>query len=164
MSIFSFQSILSQNADLNVGINGGVTIGNLDNVSRMAFGVDANYLFDVFDNVKLGPSVNFVYFLTEDNAGVKPDPFIYLPLGGAIRFSGENDDFYVGADGGFALGISPNGDNGGIFFKPMVGYNFNEKVSVNFFYAGIKKKKPTYGYVGIGVVFNIFKGGNYYSF
>ena len=153
----------AQENEFNIGINGGVTIGNIEGVSDIAIGLDANYLFDVFDGVKFGPSLNFVYFVTQEQNGIKPDAFIYVPIGGAIKFHNESDDFYVALDAGYAIGISPEGDNGGIFIKPMVGYNINQNFNVNLFYSGVKKSAPTYGYIGLGIVFNVFGGSSYYS-
>ncbi|WP_299620625.1 hypothetical protein [uncultured Tenacibaculum sp.] len=154
----------SQVNQLNVGVNGGITVGNLEAVSSAAFGVDANYLFEIYEGISVGPSLNLLYFLTEDNNGVKPDPFIYLPVGGAVRFQSLSDVFYVGADFGFAVGLSPDGDNGGIFFKPMLGYNINESLKLNLFYSGVKKKLPTYGYVGLGITFDFLGSSNYYGY
>lgn len=157
-------SARAQTGGLNLGINGGVTIGNLDGRSQMAIGADANYLFNIYDNIKLGPSVNFLYFFMENIGGIKPDPLVYMPIGGALRFSTLEDDFYIGVDGGFAIGISPKGDRGGIFIKPMIGYNVNEKLRVNLFYSGVKKRDPTYGFIGVGVEFTVFRKDNSYHF
>lgn len=154
----------SQQEKLNIGVNGGITIGNLKPVSSAAFGFDANYLFEVFEDLNIGPSLNFIYFLTEEVEGVKRDPYMYLPIGGAIRFQSIDDKFFVGADFGFAIGISPKGDNGGIFFKPMVGYNATDDLKVHLFYSGIKKRLPTYGYVGIGIAYDIFRSSSLYSY
>ncbi|SNR15683.1 hypothetical protein [Tenacibaculum jejuense] len=160
---FSFKSF-SQSNELNVGVNGGITVGNLESVSSGAFGVDANYLFELFNGFSAGPSLNFVYFLTDEVNGFKPDAFMYLPIGAAVRFQSLTDRFFVGADFGFAIGISPEGDNGGIFFKPMVGYDITESIKINLFYSGIKKRQPTYGYAGIGLIFDVFGSSNQYSF
>ncbi len=157
--LFSIGSF-SQENEFNVGVNGGITIGNIENVSSVAFGLDANYLFDVFENIKFGPSLNLLYFITEEFNGIKPDAFIYLPIGGAIRLNSFGENFYVGADVGYAIGISPNGDNGGVFIKPMLGYHVSDKIELNIFYSGVKKRKPTYSYLGLGLVFNVFGGSN----
>ncbi len=159
LSINSF----SQENQFNIGINGGITTGDIKPISSAAFGIDANYLFKVFDGISLGPSLNFLYFLTDEVNGVQPDAFVYLPIGGAIRFQSLSDYFYVGLDLGFAIGISPSGDNGGLFFKPMVGYNVTENLKLNLFYSAVKKRQPAYSYVGLGIAFDIF-GSNQYSY
>lgn len=164
--VIAFYSLnmYSQDNEVNVGINAGLTIGNIKNTSSVAFGVDVNYLFDLFENIKIGPSLNFIYYSTKEINGNIPDALMYLPIGGAIRFNSSGDKFYVGADAGFAIGISPEGDNGGIFFKPMLGYYASDKIKLNLFYSGVKKKQPTYGYLGVGIVYNVFGGGNAYIY
>ena len=149
---------------LNLGVNGGITVGNLESVSTAAFGVDANYLFEIFEGLSVGPSLNFIYFLTDEVNGVKRDALMYLPVGGAVRFQAIDEKFYVGADFGFAVGIAPEGDNGGVFFKPLLGYKINDNIKLNLFYSGVKKRLPTYGYAGLGLVFDVFGSSNRYSF
>ncbi|WP_442266275.1 hypothetical protein ACSIGC_00750 [Tenacibaculum sp. ZS6-P6] len=162
--VFLSLKSFSQGEQLNLGVNGGITVGNLESISSAAFGVDANYLFEIFENFNAGPSLNFIYFLTNEVNGSKPDALMYLPIGGAVRFKALEEKFYVGADFGFAIGISPEGDNGGVFFKPMLGYKVTNNVKVNLFYAGVKKNLPTYGYAGLGLVFDVFGSSNQYSF
>lgn len=147
--------------ELNVSLNGGFTIGDIEPKSSIAFGADANYLFDWFLDFTIGPSLSFIYFSPSSDKDIKP--FIYLPVGGAIRFQAIEDEFYVGGDFGYAMGISPNGDRGGIYFKPIIGYNVNDSFKVNLFYSAIKKKQPAYSYVGIGLTYDFLgaSSGNF---
>ncbi|TYP98831.1 hypothetical protein C7447_102147 [Tenacibaculum adriaticum] len=148
----------------NIGINGGITIGNIEPVSKMAFGGDINYLFDISDEFVVGPSLGLVFFSSKEANGEKSDAKMYLPISTAIRFNSNEDVFYVGADLGFAVGLSPEGDNGGVFFKPLVGYKINQAFKVNLFYAGIKKRKPTYAFIGLGLVYDFNAGKDDFYF
>lgn len=151
----------AQENELNVGVNGGITIGNIEAQSPVAFGVDANYLFSLNEDFLVGPSLSMVYFSPKDVALAK----MYLPIGVAGRLQSVDTPFFVGMDLGFAIGLSPNGDRGGIYFKPMVGYDITDKFKINLFYSAVKKKQPTYGYIGLGISFNVFgSGGDYYSY
>ena len=152
-SLFISFQVASQE-QFNVGINGGITIGGIVPTSKMAFGGEANYLFDISDDFVLGPSIGLVYFNTKEVNGIKPDAKMYLPISAAIRFNSNDDYYYVGADIGYAICISPSGDRGGIFFKPLVGYKIDQSFKVNLFYAGVKKKHPTYSYIGLGLVYD----------
>ncbi|WP_075340886.1 hypothetical protein [Tenacibaculum agarivorans] len=143
----------SQENELNVGVNGGVTVGNLEAVSSIAFGVEGNYLFDIFDGISVGPSLNFLYFVSKENT---VDSNIYIPIGGAVRFNSFEEQFYVGLDLGYAIGISPEGDDGGVFFKPLLGYEVTDAFKINLFYSAVKKNSPTYSYVGLGVTYDVF--------
>lgn len=150
--------------ELNVGVNGGITIGDIKPVSSSAFGLEANYLFDLYEDFKFGPSLSAVYFLPKNNDGLEIDPLVYIPIGMAIRFQTLDDAFYVGGDFGFAIGISPSGDRGGVYFKPLVGYNINQNFKVNLFYSAVKKRVPAYSYIGLGVAFNVFGDRGGYSY
>lgn len=160
LSIFLSLNFYAQENDLNVGVNVGITNGDIKPYSNMAFGLDANYLFDWFEDFKIGPSINLVYFTAKSIDGLQPKSFMYIPIGGSIRFQAFDEGFYVGGDAGYAIGISPEGDRGGIFFKPLIGYNIGNSLSVNLFYSAVKKRKPAYGYIGVGFSFNIFGDSN----
>lgn len=154
-----------QERELNVGVNGGITTGIIKNYASAAFGIEANYLFDWYEDFKLGPSVNLIYFSPKGEAGEDAKPFIYMPVGGSVIFKANTEKFYIGTDLGYAVGISPSGDRGGIFFKPQVGYQISDNLKLNIFYATVKKRQPSYEYVGLGVLFDIFASGQYgYSY
>lgn len=163
--LFASIVMYGQGRELNVGINGGITTGDIKPFSSSAFGLDANYLFDWYEDFKVGPSVSAVYFSPKENDLVKSDAFVYLPIGVAIRFQNPEDSFYIGGDFGYAIGISPSGDRGGVYFKPLVGYHISQNFKLNLFYSAVKKKQPAYSYVGLGLSFNIFGAGNdYYAY
>lgn len=150
--------------ELNIGLNGGFTIGDIDDKASAGFGLDGNYLFDWFNEFKIGPSLGVNYYLPKDVKGKETNPFVYVPIGGAVRFQPKEEDFYVGLDFGYAIGVSPSGDRGGVYFKPMVGYSISEGFRANLFYSGVKKKIVTYSYIGLGLSFDIFSNGNLYSY
>ena len=54
-----------------------------------------------------------------------------------------------------------------IYLEKFEKLNFNTSVNYNpksFKGAKLKKKLPTYGYTGLGLVFDVFGGSNRYSF
>lgn len=165
VSIFLASLCTFSQRELNIGVNGGITIGDIKLVASSAFGVDANYLFDWYEDFKFGPSLSAVYYSPKNSDGLEIDPFVYVPVGIGVRFNTPQDTFYVGGDVGYAIAISPNGDRGGIYFKPMVGYHIDKALKVNLFYSAVKKKVKAYSYIGLGITFNVFGyTGSYYSY
>ncbi|CAA0153916.1 outer membrane beta-barrel protein [Tenacibaculum maritimum] len=160
--ILVFFSMISygQERKFNIGIHGGLTIGDVKNKSSIGFGGDINYLFDLSEELFIGPSLSLLYFSPKD----KNDALLYLPLGGAIRYNNLEDPFFVGMDLGYAIGVSPSGDRGGLLFKPMVGYNLSDNFQLSLSYIGVKKEKNTYSYIALGVSFDIFGGSDYYMY
>ena len=147
---------------LNVGVNGGMTIGGITSKSNIAFGAELNYLIGISEDISIGPSLNLIYFSpTPDYSG---DGLLYVPVGAAFRLNTAHDRIYIGADAGFAVGITPSGDRGGIFFKPMIGYRLDANFKLTAFYSGIKKKIPSYGFLGLGIVYDFLGGDEYYTF
>ena len=61
-------------------------------------------------------------------------------------------DFFVGADLGYAIGISPSGMNGGVLIRPKVGYNFGNMAAVAS-YSAITRS-GTIGSINVGVEFS----------
>ena len=115
----------------NVGGNLGLPVGDASNGSSLTFGVEANYLFEVSDEFKVGPTASYVHFLGKD--GAKAPSF--LPLGGAARYS-VSDEFVVGADLGLALAMA-NGSGSTFYYRPMVGYNISETMMIQASYMGM---------------------------
>lgn len=142
---------------LNIGINGGITIGNIEPYSKVAFGADVNYLFDVAEDFVVGPSIGIIYFNPEDEI----DAPVFLPVSASILFHSIDDKFYIGGELGYALSLSDL--DGGFFIKPTVGYYISDSFKINAFYAGVKTGSPTYGYMGLGLAYDIFgrKGARY---
>lgn len=156
ITVFIFTQQIKSQEQFNIGVNGGVTVGEtIGTYSDMAFGLDVNYLFQLSEDFVVGPSLALTYFNTKEVEGFKPDAFMYLPISAAIRFNSLDDPFYAGVDVGFAVGLSPDGDSGGVYIKPIVGYNINDSFKLNLFYAGIRKTKITNGYVGFGVTYDL---------
>ncbi|OCK42301.1 hypothetical protein BA195_11810 [Tenacibaculum soleae] len=115
----------------NAGVNLGLPVGDASDTSSFAFGIEANYLFEVSDEFKVGPTASYVHFLGKDGL----DAPSFLPLGGAARYS-VSDEFVVGADLGLALGMA-NASGSSFFYRPMVGYNISETMMVQASYMGM---------------------------
>ena len=52
----------AQDGQFNIGINGGLPIGDFDKTHSFTLGAEVNYLFEVAENFKVGPSVAFINY------------------------------------------------------------------------------------------------------
>ena len=146
---------------INVGINGGLTIGSTEIPADFGFGAEANYLFDLFsEEFVLGPSIGISIFPSTVDI---VDTAMFLPISGAFRFQSLDDPFYVGINLGYAMGL---GDfDGGFHLKPLVGYHISNSLKLNAFYSGIRNGDNSIGYFGLGLTFNFLRSDNsYYSY
>lgn len=135
----------------NAGVNLGLPVGDASDTSSFAFGIEANYLFEVSDEFKVGPTASYVHFLGKEFSGIDYPSTSFLPLGGAARYS-VSDEFVVGADLGLALGMS-NASGSSFFYRPMVGYNIGETMMVQASYMGMSVEGGSIATFSAGLMF-----------
>ncbi|CAM1373769.1 outer membrane beta-barrel protein [Tenacibaculum xiamenense] len=147
-------SIQAQEGEFNVGVNAGLPIGDTNNVYSFTLGAEANYLFNVADNFKAGPSVAFVNFFGKDindNQGFGDIQF--LPIAAAARYQ-ASDKFTVGADIGYGVGIN-TGNDGGFYYRPLVSYEVADNIAVQGSYNGISADGGSVNSIGLGILFKL---------
>lgn len=52
--------------NFNLGANVGLPLGDISKSTKFMFSVESNYLFEIADNFKVGPSVSYQYFMGKD--------------------------------------------------------------------------------------------------
>lgn len=53
----------AQDSQISAGANVGLPLGNAGKTTKFMFSVEGNYLFEVVDRLKVGPSLSYHYFL-----------------------------------------------------------------------------------------------------
>jgi hypothetical protein len=151
-------NVNAQDGAFNLGVNFALPTGDAGDVYSFAIGVEANYLFQVSEEFQVGPSVSYIsYFGKSEVFGIDVDidNAGFLPLAAAGRFN-ASDKFVLGADLGYAIGINPEGNDGGFYYRPMVGYDVNEKIQITVSYSGVSLSGDgdgTFSNIGIGAMF-----------
>lgn len=138
--------------NMKVGVSAILPIGDFSNAYN--FGIQGNfaYLFqlDGMDNAfEFGPMASLFYYIGKNIGSVKISDAIFLPVGGHARYSFDN--MFVGADVGYAIGISPSGSSGGVLFQPKFGYNI-QNLALVASYSAITRS-GTIGSINVGVEF-----------
>ncbi len=156
-TVFVFTASQAQN-EIKLGANAALPVGDAD--AGYSFGANATfaYLFSINEVFKVGPSAGFYYYFgkSEDydtglgTVTVKNDGAAFLPLGGEARFNLE--EFFFGADLGYGIGLAPDGNDGGFYYRPMAGYNFGT-IGVVLSYSGFAVDGGTFSSVNAGVEF-----------
>ena len=115
IAVFGLSSVNAQSG-FNVGLNIGLPIGDAGDVSSASVGFDANYLFEVSEQLNVGPALGFTNSFGKSIdaiiTSIDLDDVQFLPVAAAGRFL-PNENMYVGADLGYAVGID-DGNDGGI--------------------------------------------------
>ncbi|GGH48007.1 hypothetical protein [Mangrovimonas yunxiaonensis] len=126
----------------------GVPVADGGDFATFSLGFDATYQFAIADKFSVGPSLGFSHSFGDTYYGFDYDDTQFVPIAGAGRFY-INEMFTVGLDLGYAVGIN-DGNDGGVYYRPMFGYNINEKIQLNASYRGVRSSYDNVYYDGYG--------------
>lgn len=144
----------AQSQNLKAGISASLPIGDVSEAYSFGLQADLAYLFNIAESIQVGPMAGLIYYngdkIKDEGESFKIDEPIFLPVGGHARFS--LDQFFIGADLGYAIGLAPSGMNGGLLIRPKVGYNFGGLAAVAS-YSAITRN-GTFGSINLGVEFS----------
>ncbi len=146
LAVFAYTA----NAQFSVGAGIGLPTGDAGDITTIAFNVDAAYMFEASEKVDLGFTASYLYYSGDD-----PFPnWSFLPIAGAARFD-IGGDFSLGADLGYAIGLDPDGNDGGFYYRPLVAYAVGEKTSINLSFSNVSVDGGTVSNIGLGVMFGL---------
>ena len=162
VAVFSLSNVNAQ--ELRAGLNGGVPIGDAGDFYTFTFGLDVSYLFlDVSEDFKVGAATGYSTSSGEDielgtfagvNLGsIEIDSFDYIPLAAAGRYS-LSEAFILGLDLGYAI-VMTDGADSGLYYRPMVGYNFTEDLQATLSYTGVSQDGTNFSSVLLGVSYKL---------
>lgn len=159
LSLFSFLFFNSIHAQegFRIGIQGGIPSGDFDEAVSLMVGADVGYMWVLGEYFDLGLAAGYIHgfgdkFELESVASERPD-IQFLPLAGAFRFWPVRD-LSLGANVGQAIGIN-DGNDGGFYYRPMIGYLFNQTTEINVSYTGISLDDVTWNTISVGLVLTI---------
>lgn len=145
LAIFSLSPFYGQN-HFNVGIHGGIPLGDIEDFSSFEAGIDLAYRFTFVEIVEVGPLLGYTHFFGKDEF----DDINYLPIAASGRLS-LPQSFFAGFDLGYAIALEDSMD-GGLFYRPQVGYQF-PGIGLVLSYAGIAEDGLDIGALTFGVEF-----------
>lgn len=153
LALFGF-SVNAQEG-FKAGINLGLPVGDAGDLSGFSVGVDALYHWEVSETFHAGVATGFTNAFGKtiegDGFEIEVDNVQFLPIAASGRFS-ASEEFKIGADLGYAVGIN-DGNDGGFYYRPIVGYGVSEKVEINASYTGISLDGGTWSTINLGVLF-----------
>ncbi|AXP82003.1 hypothetical protein CJ739_2938 [Mariniflexile rhizosphaerae] len=153
LPLFAILSIATVNAqEFNAGLNVGLPLGDIEDAYTLNIGVEANYLWNVSEGFDAGLSAGYSHYLGDSDLGV--DDAGFLPIAAAGRFN-LSEDFTIGADLGYAIGISPSGNDGGFYYAPKVQYGVSESLDIVLAYKGVSVDGGTFSSVNLGIEFGL---------
>ena len=127
LAVFAITAMFSVNAQgqFKAGISGGLPIGDAGDFATFAIAVDLGYLFEISDSFDAGVTTGYSHsFGDEQTIGsitVEFEDVQFIPVAASGRFE-VAPDFTLGADLGYAIGIS-DGNDGGFYYSPRIQYS-----------------------------------------
>ena len=142
IAVMAFGFANAQDGHFKVGAHVGLPMGDFKDSYSVNLGVDVAYLWNVADKFSAGVTTGYTTYLGKSNdynfgmgtVSVKLPDVGFIPVAGTAQYS-ISDNLFVGADLGYALNVSGNGD-GGFLYQPKFGYQ-NEKIELYAAYKGI---------------------------
>ncbi|WP_205649751.1 hypothetical protein [Aequorivita ciconiae] len=154
-AVFAFSSVQAQ--QMKVGVNAAIPMGDYKDLYSFGLQGDFTYFFEVNDAFLVGPQAGLLYYMGKDvdfgygMGSFKMDDAMFLPIGASARYLVE--DFFFGADLGYGIGLAPDGNDGGFFYRPKAGYNFGS-IGAVLSYSGVSMTGASFNSLNLGVEFS----------
>lgn len=136
-----------------LGLQGGLPLDN--EAVSLSVGLDAGYMYALGEVVDVGIMTGFIYgfaetFQSEVVVADLPD-VQFLPIAAGIRVWTSNS-FSIGGEIGQAIGLNV-GTDGGLYYRPVIGYLMGPKTEVNLSYTTIELDGDSWTAVNFGVMY-----------
>jgi|SRR5690625_2334053 len=131
-----------------LGANVGLPVGEMDDVTDLQWGADLTYMYELANIVGIGAMVGYSQYITDgDFSNVQ-----FLPVAASGRI-GFPRGLFIGADLGYAFGLS-DGNDGGVYYRPKLGFNlFGLGLIAS--YSGVSADGGSFNSVNLGVEFGL---------
>ena len=106
-----------------VAVDLGLPVGDISDFSSFALAVHFAYLFEVSEDVEVGPEVGYSTFFMKDIGTISIDNESFIPIKVKVKW---NFNEQVAAEGGVGYGVGLNdGNDGGLAWGAGIDYNPN---------------------------------------
>lgn len=151
--VLSISGLFAQQG-LKLGFHGGLPTEDFTDEVSIVVGLDVGYMWALGEVVDAGFTVGFVNGFPEKyhTGQIESNlPNIQFALVGASVRIWPSNSFSFGVDAGQAFGVN-DGNDGGLFFRPMLGYLMGPMTEINVSYSSIKLDNLTWATVTVGVL------------
>ena len=151
-----FAASLQAQEGINLGFNFGLPLADASDVASFSVGLDANYLWSVTESFDAGVATGFSNTFGKSYqlgpVRIEGEDIQFIPLAAAGRYH-FTDQFRAGLDLGYAIGIN-DGNDGGFYYRPMVGLGVTNAVELNLSYTGVAVSDFNFATITMGLMFN----------
>lgn len=156
---FSSTAQYVDRSNTKVGVLAGIPVGDLSDYSKFSLGLDVAFHWGVSELIDVGVATGFINAFGETESvdigdvtvEAEFDNYQVIPAAAAIRLY-PTYDFKLGADVGYAIGIN-EGNDGGFYVRPVVGYNITGNTELNVSYISISNNGVNNSIAALGLLF-----------
>jgi len=153
VSIFFCTGLFAQEG-IKIGLQGSFPFDDFSDAVVLSLALDVGYMHALGEGVDAGIMTGFINGFPDTFDGAVDLPNVqFLPLAASVRIWPSNS-LSFGGDIGQALGIN-EGNDGGLYYRPTIGYLFGTNTEINFSYTGIKLDGATWSTINVGVLHTI---------
>ena len=156
IAVFGFTSVNAQEFRAGVGV--GLPSGDVSDSYTLDINLDLSYLWEISDVFQAGVAAGYFHFLGDEieflGSSIDIEDAGFVPIAAAGRFS-VSEEFTLGADLGYAVGLSPDGNEGGFYYAPKVQYGVSEKIDIVASYRGVSVDGGSFSSINLGVEFGL---------
>jgi hypothetical protein len=111
---------------------------DVEDFGSINFGVDVAYLFEVMDNLEVGGLVGYTHYLASgqyftgdfndngDKVFFNYKDAGFVPISSSVRYYFGDRKFFGGIDLGFAINVSGDDVDSGLYLRPKFGFNLGK--------------------------------------
>ena len=141
------------------GISVGLPVGDAGDGYSFNITVELNFLWEVSDSFDAGIATGYSHSFGDtidlgEFGEFDLDDASFLPIAGAARFN-VSDDFILGVDLGYAIGISPDGNDGGFYYAPRLQYGVSDSIDIVAAYRGVSVDGGSFDVITLGIQFGL---------
>lgn len=148
-------SVLVAQEGFKLGLHGGLPINDFNDEVALAVGLDTGYMYALNEVIDLGIMTGIIYGFADtfqsDVVAAELSDVQFVPLALSARIWTSNS-FSFGGEVGQAFGIN-DGNDGGLYYRPIIGYLMGPKTEVNLSYTGIQLDDRSWTAVNFGVMY-----------
>ncbi len=147
-------------SNFKAGLTAGIPVGDASDISSFSLGLEINHHWGVSKLFDVGVATGFINSFGEtetvDVGGLEIEgefeDFQFIPVAASVRLY-PTYEFKLGGDVGYAIGVN-DGNDGGFYYRPVVGYNITGNTEINVSYNAIALDDNfTFSIAMVGILF-----------
>jgi hypothetical protein len=144
-------NITNTNSWFKAGITAGIPVGDANDASSFALGLDARGQYLVSPNFAIGIASGYTHYFGKDDI----DDFGTVPVAGFARYYFTKSGVFIGSDFGYSFLTNIENNAGGLYVNPQIGYHNRDWNIYGYFQNTFAENDVKVQNVGIGATYNI---------